>query len=128
MNIILAKCIEHAAKNNTIKVLTPRLKWDAYLKMHFRENDEIQALDPEGKCRPGDWILLKELDERISLHVKHSVERIVYKNGRVIDPVTGKRCHGWHLKDDIGSESKLFGLKPLTERFNDPDKTKLKLN
>lgn len=42
----------------------------------------------------GDIVLLKALPEARSKHVKHELSEIVYKVGRVVDPLTGKRVAG----------------------------------
>ncbi len=42
----------------------------------------------------GDIVLLKALPEARSKHVKHELSEIVYKVGRVVDPLTGKSVEG----------------------------------
>lgn len=42
----------------------------------------------------GDIVLLKALPEARSKHVKHELSEIVYKVGRVVDPLTGKSVAG----------------------------------
>lgn len=42
----------------------------------------------------GDVVLLKALTEARSKHVKHELSDIVYKVGRVVDPLTGKSVEG----------------------------------
>lgn len=57
----------------------------------------------------GDIVLLKALPEARSKHVKHELSEIVYKVGRVVDPLTGKRVAGTEF------------LEPLTDLTVSPD-------
>lgn len=57
----------------------------------------------------GDIVLLKALPEAKSKHVKHELSEIVYKVGRVVDPLTGKRVSGTEY------------LEPLTDLSVSPD-------
>lgn len=57
----------------------------------------------------GDIVLLKALPEARSKHVKHELSEIVYKVGRVVDPLTGKRVAGTEF------------LEPLTDLTASPD-------
>lgn len=56
----------------------------------------------------GDIVLLKALPEARSKHVKHELSEIVYKVGRVFDPLTGKRVAGTDF------------LEPLTDLALNP--------
>jgi len=117
MNILLAKCVDNTLRQN-IRVLVPRLKYDHWLKTHFRENDELMVLDEKEASKPGDWVLIKELPENVSLQVKHKVLNVVYQTGNVIDPITGQKAVGWRYAKDIERESsfvkKLQESSPLT--------------
>lgn len=57
----------------------------------------------------GDIVLLKALPEARSKHVKHELSEIVYKVGRVVDPLTEKRVAGTEF------------LEPLTNLAPSPD-------
>lgn len=57
----------------------------------------------------GDIVLLKALPEARSKHVKHELSEIVYKVGRVVDPLTGKKVAGTEF------------LEPLTDLAVSPD-------
>lgn len=61
----------------------------------------------------GDIVLLKALPEARSKHVKHELSEIVYKVGRVVDPLTGKRVGGTEF------------LEPLTDLTVSPEEVKL---
>lgn len=49
----------------------------------------------------GDVVLLKALPEARSKHVKHELAEIVYKVGRVVDPLTGKRVAGTEFVEPL---------------------------
>ena len=49
----------------------------------------------------GDIVLLKVLPEARSKHVKHELSEIVYKVGRVVDPLTGKRVAGTEFVEPL---------------------------
>lgn len=49
----------------------------------------------------GDTVLLKALPEPRSKHVKHELSEIVYKVGRVVDPLTGKRVEGTEFVEPL---------------------------
>ena len=119
MSLLIGKVQGAIRLRQTIKVAVPKLKFDDFLKMHFRENTEIMAHDPEEKCKPGDWVLIKELPSPLSIKVRHRLLKIVYENGNIFDPVTGKRVVGYDFEDDIRKSAEMFGWKPITERYPD---------
>lgn len=66
----------------------------------------------------GDIVLLKALSEARSKHVKHELSEIVYKVGRVVDPLTGKRVAGTEFSeplDDLSSEGDMSLSEKLQE-------------
>nr|XP_056721290.1 28S ribosomal protein S17, mitochondrial isoform X2 [Euleptes europaea] len=76
----------------TAKVRVTRLVLDPYLLK---------------QCIEGDIVLLKALPVRRSKHVKHELAEIVYKVGKVIDPVTGKPCAGSKLLESVTDSENL---------------------
>lgn len=115
MSLVLGKVWSSTMKQ-TIKVGVPRLKFDPFLNMHFREPDPLLVHDPEEKCKPGDWILIREMPQRLSLQVNHRVEKIVYSAGKVIDPITGKQALGYEYVEHVNKQGKLFSVKPFDQR------------
>ncbi|XP_008330777.1 small ribosomal subunit protein uS17m [Cynoglossus semilaevis] len=87
----------------TAKVRVTRLVLDPYLLKYYNKRKTYFAHDALQQCTMGDVVLLKALPEARSKHVKHELAEIVYKVGRVIDPVTGKKVAGREY------------LEPLTE-------------
>lgn len=116
MSMILAKVIGSPTLKQTIKVWAPSLKYDAFLRAHFRENAEYLAHDPQERCKSGDWVLIRELPEPLTLKVKHEVTRIVYESGNMICPLTRKKAIGIEFKDDVEKAAEEFGMEPLQKR------------
>ena len=100
MALFLAKCLS-ATKKNVTRLSVPQLRFDSFLKKYFRENDPIIAHDPQNQCSEGDWVLLRKLDNRYSLEIDYQVEKIVYKAGNIIDPITGKKSLGYENAEDV---------------------------
>lgn len=61
---------------------------------YYNKRKTYFAHDALQQCTVGDIVLLKALLEPRSKHVKHELAEIVYKVGRVIDPLTGKSVAG----------------------------------
>ncbi|RWS04753.1 carrier protein-like protein [Dinothrombium tinctorium] len=114
MSLLLCRCLERTMKQ-TIKVMIPKLKFDSFLNMHFRENDLMLVHDKNEICEPNDWILVRELPEKLSLKVKHTVEKVVYKSGHIVDPLTGKKSLGYEYVEDIEKLSR-FTNEELAKR------------
>ena len=101
---------------SSVKVLVPSLKFDPFFNMYFRESEQFLVDDNGLNCSPGDWLLIRKLDQPLSLRINHKVEKLVYKAGNVIDPLTGKKSLGYQYDSDAKRHSNLFGLKPSVER------------
>nr|XP_061801229.1 small ribosomal subunit protein uS17m-like [Nerophis lumbriciformis] len=91
----------------TAKARVTRLVLDPYLLKYYNRRKTYFAHDAMQQCEMGDVVLLKALPEPRSKHVKHELAQVVYKVGRVVDPLTGKRVAGTEfleplddLKDD----------------------------
>ncbi|KAM9332988.1 small ribosomal subunit protein uS17m [Pholidichthys leucotaenia] len=78
----------------TAKVRVTRLVLDPYLLKYYNKRKTYFAHDALQQCTVGDIVLLKALPESRSKHVKHELAEIVYKAGRVVDPLTGKSVAG----------------------------------
>ena len=117
MALSLVKVLGGVTLKQTIRCMAPALKYDAYLKMHFRESTELLAHDPREECKPGDWVLVRELPEPLSLKVKHQLFKVVYVEGDMVCPLTGRKTLGYEFLDDVDATTSKFGWKPLTERL-----------
>lgn len=102
MALLMGKVCEHYMKD-IVRVAVPQLKFSNYLMWHFRESSELYALDKDNICKEGDWVLVKELPEKISLKVKFKIEKLVHQNGNLICPLTGRRSIGYYYADEYPS-------------------------
>ncbi|XP_076988433.1 small ribosomal subunit protein uS17m [Tamandua tetradactyla] len=82
------------AMQKTAKVRVTRLVLDNYLLKYFNKRKTYFAHDALQQCTVGDIVLLKALPVPRTKHVKHELAEIIFKVGKVIDPVTGKPCAG----------------------------------
>ena len=68
---------------------------------YYNKRKTYFAHDALQQCTVGDIVLLKALPEARSKHVKHELSDIVYKVGRVVDPLTGKRVAGTEFAEPL---------------------------
>ncbi|XP_022594669.1 28S ribosomal protein S17, mitochondrial [Seriola lalandi dorsalis] len=85
----------------TAKVRVTRLVLDPYLLKYYNKRKTYFAHDALRQCTVGDIVLLKALPEARSKHVKHELAEIVYKVGRVVDPLTGKSVAGTEFVEPL---------------------------
>ncbi|XP_061596835.1 28S ribosomal protein S17, mitochondrial [Cololabis saira] len=85
----------------TAKVRVTRLVLDPYLLKYYNKRKTYFAHDALQQCTVGDVVLLKSLPEPRTKHVKHELAEIVYKVGRVVDPLTGKHVAGTEFVDSL---------------------------
>lgn len=86
---------------NVIKVGVPKHRLNEVLLLYIRENDDVQALDAENICKPGDWVLLRRDPNPIDKRVTHTVEKIVHSRGHYVDPLTNRRTFGIYYDDEV---------------------------
>uniref|UniRef100_U3F7J0 Small ribosomal subunit protein uS17m n=1 Tax=Micrurus fulvius TaxID=8637 RepID=U3F7J0_MICFL len=91
----------------TAKVRVTRLVLDPYLTKFYKKRKTYFAHDPQQQCIEGDIVLLKALPERRTKNVKHEIAEIVYKVGKVIDPMTGKPCAGHKFLESVADTENL---------------------
>ena len=93
--------VSHDKYKNIVKVAVPKHRLNEFLLLYVRENDDVQALDENNVCKPGDWVLLRRDESIMDKKVRHKVERVVYSYGKYIDPITGRRSLGLYFDDDM---------------------------
>ena len=81
------------------------------LFQYFNKTHELWASEPSGKCKDGDIVLVRTLDEPQSDKVKHYVKELVFDIGNVKDPLTGRRCRG---PDFAGNEKFLESMRKIS--------------
>ncbi|XP_043820464.1 28S ribosomal protein S17, mitochondrial isoform X2 [Dromiciops gliroides] len=107
------------AMQRTAKVQVNRLVLDPYLLKYFNKRKTYFAHDASEQCTVGDIVLLRALPVPRTKHVKHELAEIIFKVGRVIDPITGKPCAGTaYLESPVSSES--APLNPSAKELDVP--------
>ncbi|XP_057612656.1 28S ribosomal protein S17, mitochondrial-like [Chionomys nivalis] len=90
----------------TAKVRVTRLVLDPYLLKYFNKWKIYFAHNAHQQCSVGDIVLLRALLVAGSKHVKHELAEIIFKVGRVIDPITRKPCaETAYLESPLSSET-----------------------
>lgn len=90
-----------------------------YLLQYFKKDTFFFAHDPQKICKTGDVVLIRELPERMTRLITHSVEKVVYPLGDITDPLTGKKVVVGKYREDIEMANQLFGK---SEKAFDYDK------
>lgn len=96
-------------KQNASKIRIRRMELDTNLNMYFKKDEFYFVHDPSKKCKTGDIVLIKELPQRLTRLITHSIEEIVYPLGDVTDPITGKKVTVGKYREDIEEANCLFG-------------------
>uniref|UniRef100_A0A2I3TB33 Small ribosomal subunit protein uS17m n=1 Tax=Pan troglodytes TaxID=9598 RepID=A0A2I3TB33_PANTR len=85
----------------TAKARVTGLVLDPYLLKYYNKWKTSFVHDGLWQCTAGDIVLLRALP-----HVKHEQAKIIFKVGKVIDPVTGKpRAGTTYLESLLSSET-----------------------
>lgn len=73
---------------------------------------EYYAHDPDKTCKVGDVVLIRELPQKMTTLITHKVERVMYKLGDVIDPITNKPVVVSQYRDEMDENVDLYGRLP----------------
>ncbi|XP_045605924.1 small ribosomal subunit protein uS17m [Procambarus clarkii] len=106
---LIGQCISHNIQN-AARVRVKRMEFDSNLNMYFPCDTHYYAHDPEKVCKEGDIVLIKELPEKMTKDITHSLIKMVYKFGDVTDPITGKKVIMNKYRDQIKERIKMFGV------------------
>lgn len=52
---------------------------------------------------------MKELPEKLTRQITHSIEKVVFKYGDIQDPITGKNVVVGQYRDQISATNEMFG-------------------
>ncbi|VIO92161.1 conserved hypothetical protein,hypothetical protein [Brugia malayi] len=111
--MLLGKVLKHTyIGNDKIPCVQVRCRlndFDEYIKKYFSRPIDLWALDPKNTTGLGDTILITkcDVDKRPAKLVTHIVDRVMFKYGNIIDPITKKRIIKERYEDDINLETKL---------------------
>lgn len=75
----------------------------------FEEQTSVFAYDPEKNVKTGDIVLVRQLSEKKTTLITHAIEKIVYRLGDVIDPITQKPVVRDEYRDIINERNELYG-------------------
>ncbi|XP_038069401.1 28S ribosomal protein S17, mitochondrial-like [Patiria miniata] len=99
MKILLGQVIGTKMKK-TAKVRVERLVLDKYVMQYYPKRTTVFAHDAQEEAKEGDVVLVQQLPLPRSRHVKYLMDRIIYSQGNVTDPITGKKCDGSSYWDE----------------------------
>uniref|UniRef100_A0AAF5PNZ8 Uncharacterized protein n=1 Tax=Wuchereria bancrofti TaxID=6293 RepID=A0AAF5PNZ8_WUCBA len=111
--MLLGKVLKHTyIGNDKIPCVQVRCRlndFDEYIKKYFSRPIDLWAVDPENTTGLGDTILITkcDVDKRPTKLVTHIVDRVMFKYGNIIDPITKKRVIKEKYEDDISLQTKL---------------------
>ncbi|EFO19037.1 hypothetical protein LOAG_09458 [Loa loa] len=113
LDMLLGKVLKHThIGNDKIPCVQVRCRlndFDEYIKKYFSRPIDLWALDPKNAAGLGDTILITKCDvnERPAKLVTHIVDRVMFKYGNIIDPITKKRVIKEKYEDEINLQTKL---------------------
>lgn len=90
------------------QVRVKRQTFNKFLNKYFAVSVDFWALDKKEKANLGDMVLITPLkggEKPPSIKVMHEINRIVFKHGLILDPVTKKRVIDDELLEDIERRS-----------------------
>ncbi|XP_077983372.1 small ribosomal subunit protein uS17m-like [Glandiceps talaboti] len=99
VRLLLGQVFGKTAKQ-TANVRVSHLELDEFVLRYYKTPKELLVHDPKEETESGDIVLIKELPVPRAHEVNHILENIVYKIGRTIDPVTGRRCTHFSYLDE----------------------------
>ncbi|KAL3859714.1 hypothetical protein ACJMK2_009918 [Sinanodonta woodiana] len=82
------------------RIKVSSMKLDKYLLMYFAESRHYWAETKGLKCDAGDIVLIKAMNKETYPQTTFEIVDVIFKEGEVIDPITGRRCRGRHFIDE----------------------------
>lgn len=76
---------------------------------YFKDESIYWVDDPAKVCKSGDVVLIRELPQRLTKLITHSIEEIVQPLGDMTDPVTGKKIVAGKYREHIAEDAEMFG-------------------
>ncbi|XP_022082330.1 28S ribosomal protein S17, mitochondrial-like [Acanthaster planci] len=93
----------------TAKVRVERLVLDKYVMQYYPKRTTVFAHDAQEEAKEGDIVLVKQLTLPRSKHVKYLMDRIIYSQGNVTDPITRRKCDGSSYWEEAAPPYELDG-------------------
>lgn len=92
---------------SVVKIGVPKHRLNEYFLMYIREQDSVYALDENNIAKPGDWVLIRKKTDIPDKKVTHIVDKVIYKMGNLVDPLTNKRSLGLYYDEDYRELEKI---------------------
>ncbi|KAH9515742.1 37S ribosomal protein S17 mitochondrial [Bulinus truncatus] len=110
------------------EVLKPRIVnvrviqqvYDQRLHMFFAEPKDFKVFENKVKVNHGDIVKVEQLPEKLSVEVEHEVTEIIFPMGRIVDPLTGRRCRGTKFIDEKARQEESARISQLKNWTNYP--------
>lgn len=102
---VLARGTRHP---DTVKVRTVKMVLDKRLMKYFNSRKDYWALEQDVKCKVGDIVLIENYRPEERPDVNARIRENIFPAGKVVDPITGRRCRG---KDFIDEEARKFEIE-----------------
>jgi hypothetical protein len=96
---------------NTREVKVLQMEMNDYLKMYFNKSYLVKTVDESAASQKGDIVLVRKLTKTTSLDKEYGVEKVLFKIGEIVDPITGK-------KESHDEQQIQMHLESLIKAFN----------
>ena len=67
---------------------------------YFPDLTEKWVVDKKSQAQLGDIVTINPLSKKLTPEIKDEVHSIVFNQGAVIDPITGRMCRGTNFIDE----------------------------
>ena len=74
-------------------------------------------MDYKGEARMKDIVLIKPAGQKLTPEIDYVLDSVVFKQGAIIDPVTGRLCRGTEYVDVTKREEELSRRDTTTLSF-----------
>lgn len=78
-------------------------------EQYFKKDKYVYAHDPAKLCKVGDTVLVKELPEKLTRLITHSVQEVVFSFGDITDPISGQKVVVSQYRDHVAEANRTFG-------------------
>lgn len=100
VQLVLGQVVEFPSEKEA-KVRVIKNAFDTWLQMYFKKRQDYHAAIEGHQCKIGDMVLIRQLPSRLTVDITHAVEKVVYRLGEVIDPLTDKPVSAVRYKEHL---------------------------
>lgn len=73
------------------KIRVTKQVFDDHLSMYWPHEFDYWTFNKDAIARLGDTVLIKPMQSPLIVTVKFEIDRIIYRHGNVVNPLTGKQ-------------------------------------